>query len=155
MSEREIKVGSVWANGNGEVTVTTITKPPCVQVSYSGVGEAVLAMPGELFRATHRWVRDPVELPKYVRRDFGKCPPLWVYGSPKRTTEGHIEVSGLGFSHVYTDAAFDTYWEPCDPPPLVKALDIWARYAESIGTYLEPQGRDLLTEWRKIKESIK
>lgn len=120
MSEREIKVGSVWENGNGEVTVVTVDKDGDICLAEFGA-----FIDTGLFRATHRWVRDPepgikvgdwVEHigPRIDRREvLAVSSKSYILGGPSL---GPIEFTGTNNEVSRHD------WRPCDPPPLHKAL---------------------------------
>lgn len=109
-SEREIKVGSVWANGNGEATVVTIDKNGDVCVAEFGA-----FIDTGLFRATHRWVRDPepeIRVGDWVIvPDADEPTPIEVI----ETVANIAKTKGGEFVYI-------SEIRPCDPPPLHKAL---------------------------------
>lgn len=125
MGEREIKVGQVWRNCIAEVEVTFRDVSyyyPKIRTTFSG--GLTDEMDERVFRATHEWVRDPK--PEIKEGD-------WVVskqgGRPREVTavvpigsNGNVHLAAFGINESVGLRGFWGRYEPCDPPPLHKAL---------------------------------
>lgn len=152
MNNREIKPGSKWRNVHGVVEVRDILDSNYHCVS----GDNGYWISEGIFRATHEWVSDPVEKPKvgdWVRFTCGDICMVAADGQ-RGNPFSTIEMSGLRGHNEY---------EPCDPPPLVKALDDLVSRCGDIQTlsagYFLPTGsgasvKAVINEWRAIKSQI-
>lgn len=146
MSEREIKPGSKWRNVHGEVEVLSVmdrANPPLVCINRVSGALAV-----SHFLATHVWVSDPVETPKvgsWVEDVDG--PRVVVVKNEKSNPFCAIPQYLL-----HPDKVGNEY-TPCDPPPLVKALDVLADTHP--GDEFEWRHvQAVMTEWRALKAKM-
>lgn len=151
---REIKPGSKWRNVHGEVTVDD--NDP--DISFS-IADAPFAMDEQFFRMTHEWVSDPVEKRKpgsWVRLDSSVYGTLYE-GCFYCVVDPWPPPRDFFFPSVSVEKASERdLFTPCEPPPLVKALDAWAAVVEKQNPqgHSQPLVQALVSEWRALKAKI-
>ena len=135
MSEREIKVGSVWKNVHGEVTVT---QPDGLYVFTSALPDKCVSH--EYFRLTHAWVSDPVEAPKVgTWWRYKGCSTTLLEVRYVDHERDRVEFYGLPPVHFLTFSELHGGYEPCDPPALHAAINkLVTHYGDTWGTKEHP-----------------
>lgn len=145
MSEREIKVGSKWRITGCELLVRDNDR--CVVADFMD-GHGQMEITTEAWHQIATWVSDPVETPKvgsWVEDQDG--PRVVVIKNEKDNPFCAIPQYLLHPEKVGAE------YRPCEPPPLVKALDVLADTHP--GDEFEWRHvQAVMTEWRAIKAKM-
>lgn len=121
----EIKKGQIWRNVHGEVEVLGVG-------CGTGFGWVGVSMPGpsskrwdeDAFLATHEFVRDPKPEIKEGGWVVSKCGgrPRQIVSVVPIGTGGNVHLLAFGINESVGISRFWHSYDPCDPPPLHKAL---------------------------------
>lgn len=143
---RPIKPGSKWRISCVGVTVKAVDDT--VLAEFDGHETEKIEVSADAWRQIATWVSDPVETPKvgsWVRRKTGGATYIVA------DYDGWIPQF---VNYVVFNGPFDPVeFEPCEPPPLVKALDAMADYPAYLVWDMKLVDA-VNREWRALKAKI-
>ena len=119
----EIKTGQIWRNAKGEVEIScplgSEIRCYSLQKPYG-----YYTIPSSLFLLTHEFVRDAAPeitvLDWVVSKHGGR--PRQITAVVPQGSNGNVHLAAFGVNESVGIRQFWSRYEPCDPPPLHKAL---------------------------------